>query len=259
METTARNLLIALNETQNGDWNAITKNLSKHVFPEGELIEQIVSNLSDNTLTILDDEYPENLKQTYHMPIVLYYRGDINLLGSKNYKRLSVVCSRDCELQLVDKAINDISELPDDVVLITTSKQIIANSIVGTGKKKIILIKSCGLNQSLPNHISKYEKAIIDNGGLIITRYPADVPAESIYFIESQFIAAGLSDASLVVKLTPKGSGIALIQQLLMWGRDIMVYPTLPKWDNSMNNTLISEGAILVEDAEGIKREIYNK
>jgi predicted Rossmann fold nucleotide-binding protein DprA/Smf involved in DNA uptake len=41
-------------------------------------------------------------------------------------------------------------------------------------------------------------------------------------------------------------------------GREIMVYPTFPKWDGAINNTLISEGAILVEDADDIKREIYN-
>ena len=158
----------------------------------------------------------------------------------------------------LDKAINDIAELPDDVVLVTTNKQIIANCVKGVGKKKIILIKSCGLDQKLPNRLSDYEDAIIANGGLVISRYPAEKLPEQYNFIESKFIASGICDAVFVVKLVEKGTDMVLIGQHLAMGREIMVYPTFPKWDNAINNTLISEGGILVEDADDIKREIYN-
>ena len=258
MVNNVRELLLTLNEIHQGDWNLVTDQIAAHVFPEKELVEKTVLKVTDTYVTILDESYPEILKQSYHMPIVVYYRGDINLLGSKDYKRLSVICSRECDLKLLDKAINDIAELPDDVVLVTTNKQIIANCVKGVGKKKIILIKSCGLDQKLPNRLSDYEDAIIANGGLVISRYPAEKLPEQYNFIESKFIASGICDAVFVVKLVEKGTDMVLIGQHLAMGREIMVYPTFPKWDNAINNTLISEGGILVEDADDIKREIYN-
>jgi DNA processing protein len=258
MVNSVRELLLALNEIHQGDWKLVIDQIEAHAFPEKELVEKAVSKVTDNYITILDESYPEILKQSYHMPLVVYYRGDINLLGSKDYKRLSVICSRECDLKLLDKAINDIAVLPDDVVLVTTNEQIIANCVRGAGKKKIILIKSCGLDQKLPNHLSYYENAIVANGGLIISRYPAEKLPEQYNFIESKFITSGICDAVLVVKVAEKGSDVILISQHLAMGREIMVYPTFPKWDGAINNTLISEGAILVEDADDIKREIYN-
>ena len=51
-------------------------------------------NLSYNSIiTILDDNYPLKLKQLYHLPLVLFYQGELTLL-----KRpfLAIVGTRQC-------------------------------------------------------------------------------------------------------------------------------------------------------------------
>lgn len=250
----ARDFIIALNEKYGGDWNKIYADIANaNRTVDSSEAEATVARIKDKSIILMDDDYPSRLKQIPHPPFVLYYRGNLDLLTSKNYIRLGVVCSRTCSDILLSKGAEDLRALPDNVVLVVSNRDIIANCLFGEKKKKIILIKICGLDQKMPYRVSDYEEEILKQGGLIITKYPANVYAEATHFIEKNLIMGGICDNILVVDIKAGNSANAVIMSALNLGSDIMVYPTLPEWENTTNNSLIAQGALLVENNEDIK------
>ena len=69
-----------------GEWNPIYEDVSNHVeIDEKEALKEI-SKVNSSYITILDEEYPESLRDAYKPPFVLFYYGDISLLSDKNNK-----------------------------------------------------------------------------------------------------------------------------------------------------------------------------
>ena len=67
-------LLLKLGQTQKNDlWNALQSK---------QLSQKIQQNLKvSHFLTILDKRYPSQLQEIYSPPVVLFYQGDLELLG----------------------------------------------------------------------------------------------------------------------------------------------------------------------------------
>ena len=75
MENTARNLLIYLDKKNNGDWLKTYADIRDKVLPE----QDFTLDLGDTkVVTIIDDDYPEELKKALQPPFVIYYKGNLN-------------------------------------------------------------------------------------------------------------------------------------------------------------------------------------
>ena len=64
----ARDVLIAIWKKNNGVWEDIYKDLVNKVYPEDEEIE---TEDNGKYITLLDEDYPEDLKHQYKPPFVL--------------------------------------------------------------------------------------------------------------------------------------------------------------------------------------------
>ncbi len=247
----ASEIIIGLNNHFDGDWAKVYEAISKRESCE---IEESWFKLSKSpTISLLDLEYPNSLKQVYQPPFALYYKGDIKLLSSKSYVKLAITARRGTHENLLFRVQSDIRALPQNVIIVTSDERIVEYALAGSKPHKVILVKACGMNKKVPNINVWTEMKIIQNGGLIITHLPDDVPATPANFYIKNKIMSGIADGLLVVDALPQGSGIMLVTLCLANGKDVMAYPTFPQYNNSINNTLISEGAYLVEKAEDIK------
>ena len=72
----ARNILIALSLKHNGDWDKIYEDIQNKTLVEDTYTQQ-AENIK-NVITILDEEYPQQLKNSFKPPFVLFYKGNIN-------------------------------------------------------------------------------------------------------------------------------------------------------------------------------------
>lgn len=244
-------ILIGLNNHFNGDWAKVYSAISKRDPCE---IEESWLKLSKSpTISLLDLGYPNSLKQVYEPPFVLYYKGDTKLLSSKSYVKLAVTARRETHENLLFRVQSDIRALPQNVIIVTSDKRIAEYALAGSKPHKVILVKACGMNKEVPMIDVWAEMKVIQNGGLVITHLPDDVPAAPTDFCAKDKIISGIADGLLVVDASPQGSGMMLVTLCLASGKDVMAYPTFPQYNNSINNTLISEGAYLVEKAEDIK------
>lgn len=70
----AREMLLCIAIKCKGDWNKIYKTLqdkSYDTYDNDELIN-IIEYYDGEYITIIDDDYPQILKQSYHPPFVLF-------------------------------------------------------------------------------------------------------------------------------------------------------------------------------------------
>lgn len=81
-----RDIMIYLATKYNGDWNRIYQAIKEkeHVNEMDVLstVKEVEANV--DCLTIIDENYPDEFKQIYKPPFVIFYKGKINLIYS-NY------------------------------------------------------------------------------------------------------------------------------------------------------------------------------
>ena len=79
-----RNLLLYLSIKYEGDWDKIYCAIKAKEKISKEEVEEVVSTNKTPFITIIDDDYPNALKNIYKPPFVLFYYGDLSLLNNSN-------------------------------------------------------------------------------------------------------------------------------------------------------------------------------
>ena len=250
---TTKQIIVALANKYEGDWAVIYKVISKREDLD-TLSDWCDKSKDTDQITLLDPEYPKTLKGGYQPPFVLFYKGDISLLADSNTK-LCVSAGREIDPLLLNKALEDISQLPKDIVIVTQVSDII-HTAIKTGHKVIVTLP-CGYNMYWSVCNAETRKLVLQNGGLVITTYPDyHAPDPTSMIIKTQ-LQSGLSNAILIVDAKPKSSTNTVVTFALQQpgNTSIMAYPTLPG-ENKINNSLIKQGATLVENVEDILLEL---
>lgn len=218
------------------------------------LVEEMINSavkFADGVITLYDDDYPENLKNTPVPPLVLYYRGNADLL--KGDKRVAIVGSRKTLSLYYAEAERVSKELAEAGATIVTG---IADggddaAIKGALKSgKIISVFAGGLNCGY----GQYKAALVNEiaeKGLILTEYPADRPTRDFTYPVRNRIIAGLSRAAIIVSGTAKSGARYTAAYALDYGREVLALPYgLGVKSGELCNALIKQGATVIENAE---------
>lgn len=256
-----RELLIALSLAHNGDWMKIFDVINNHgEVPEisTEEIEIRLKRAKVKAITMLDPEYPENLKRVIRPPLVLYYRGDISLLRQEN-KCLSVIGTRDPSINASENLDTVVPDNKDLIIVsgLARGTDTLAHELALSRGQKTIAVLPSGINNIYPTSNIDLANRIVKGGGLLITEYPDNCPPEKQNFPFRDRIIAGLGVAVLVSELNSQSGTMITVNYALEFGKDVLV---LPKDVSSQfyNNKLIRNGAILVASKQDVLDEIEN-
>ncbi|TLG72563.1 DNA-processing protein DprA [Culicoidibacter larvae] len=205
-------------------------------------------------LTILDDNYPVALKEIYDPPLVLYYKGDINLL--EHQRKIAVVGSRTPQNISLRSARNTIRQL--------NKHNFLAVSGLANGIDRNIHIEA--LAQHLPtiavlgagfDHIYPLTNTTIFKNicqhGLAISEYPPYIKAQKWQFVARNRIIAGLVSGVIVIEAKEKSGTMLTARFALAENRELYVvggHSLDPSYRGS--NKLIQEGAKLFIDIDDI-------
>ena len=233
-----REKIIALSIKYDGEYFKILK-----AIKQGEEIEEI--NV-DNCITIVDDIYPNCLKELKYPPFVLYYKGDINLISSNNM--ISVVGSRmPCDYA-INATISLVNNNQDKIVVSGLAKGI--DSVAHKTAYKTIGVLGCGIEYIYPYENKELFKRI-EKEGLIISEYPFKVKPYSYHFPFRNRIIAALSNVVYVMQSSEKSGTVTTINEALELQKEIRVLPfSIYEQDGSYNNHLINDGALLIENSD---------
>ena len=210
-------------------------------------ISKILKYLEDNfigAITILSENYPENLKHISPVPFVLYYKGDLSL--TKNENILGIVGTRkptrygrwaaeEFSSSLAKNGIITISGLAYGI------DSEVARNTISVGGKTIAVLGG-GINEIYPSSNEGLARSIVRNGGLILSEYFPSFKPTKYTFPERNRIISGLSRGLLVIE-AGLGSGSLITANLAIeQGKDLFVVPgNIDSKESMGSNKLIAE------------------
>lgn len=218
---------------------------------ELEEIERQLNNKELNAITIIDEDYPEELKQINKPPFVLFYKGNKKLLLENK-----LLLTGDFSNPYIESFLNDsIDEIYKKHILISNLSKGLDENIINyiiEQKKKIILISSNGLEN--PYFAKDIENLpFIKDNFLLISEYPNNVNINKRRLIERNRISIGLSKALIIASSNKESRILSLVSFALDQGKEIFCYPGIQTKEDG-NNILIQDGATMITS---IKDKIY--
>lgn len=215
-----------------------------------EKYEKIIDRIRKqcSVISFFDDLYPKKLRQIYQPPLILFARGNTNLL-----KRpiATIVGAR--------QATNYSQVVIDELMPNLIKKYVIASglargvdgmaheSALHHGGKTVAVVGN-GINHFYPAQNKFLQQEIVEKG-LLISEYLPDTPPKPFRFPERNRILAGLSDIVIVTEAREKSGSLITANMALHENRDVYAVPGPITCDLSKGpNRLIEVGAIPIVD-----------
>lgn len=205
-------------------------------------------------ITIFDKKYPINLKNIYDYPVVLYAKGNIDILnnlsiaivGSRSISEYGKKISQMLGYSLSKNNINIISGL---------AKGVDTNAHIGALKANgcAVAVIGCGIDIIYPIENEKLFNNIIEKGGVVITEYAVGTKPDRMNFPARNRIISGLSDGVVIVEAAKKSGALITVDFALEQGKNVYAIPGNITSPNSLGtNELIKQGAKLVTNVNDI-------
>ena len=195
-------------------------------------------------LTLLDDDYPVNLRQIDVPPPLLYVRGQLQptdswAIGVVGTRRASVY-GREVALTLSrDLASNGITVVSGLAMGVDT---VAHKAALDSGGRTIAVLGS-GVDQIYPPENRGLAQVISDHGA-IVSEYPLGTRTDASNFPPRNRIISGLSKGVVIVEAGARSGALITARFAAEQGRDVFAVPGSILHPGSTGcNTLIQQGA----------------
>jgi DNA processing protein len=229
--------------------------------PDWQRISHIIDasqQCSSAIIPITDARYPEQLKQIYDPPLVLFVQGNIGLL---NQQQVAMVGSRNASINGRENAFEFAQQLTKAGLVVTSGLALGIDGAAHKGtlslKGKTIAVVATGLDQVYPARHRLLAKNILDNDGTIISEFLPGTSPKPGYFPKRNRIISGLSVGVLVVEATIKSGSLVTARYAIEQNREVFALPsTINNPQAKGCHWLIKQGAKLVDNIADIVDEI---
>lgn len=242
-----REILLYFSVKYEGNWEKIKDALARKEIVSEEEGKQVVNQIKCNTLTFIDSDYPNCIKQAYRPPFVLYYEGNIDLLNSR--KKLGVIGSRNNSNygeEVTDKIISDLASKNKNITIVSGMARgidSIAERCAMKNNMNVISILGCGLDICYPSSSKDIYEYSQTKKGLLLSEFPLGIKPIGSNFPMRNRILSAIIDTLLIVEAKRK-SGTSITAHLsLEDNKDILCIPRNIDSPYKLTNFLIREGA----------------
>ena len=203
-----------------------------------------------------DDTYPANLRELEGMPLVLYWMGDLSILGNQRIPAVAVVGSRQPTVYGICVTKEITKELAERNICIISGLargiDTIAHETALASGGKTVAVVAGGLDQVYPAENKKlFER--IKNTGLVLSEMPLGQKAIRQYFPARNRILSGLADLVAIMEAGEFSGTLHTASFAAAQGRDVFVVPgTIYAQQSRGNLKLIQDGADLLLSAQDI-------
>lgn len=219
----------------------------------GEVFDRL-NKLGIHLVSLMEEDYPKNLKEIYNPPFVLYVRGK---LTKEDELSIAVIGSRRAT-DYGKRATYDISEgVAKAGVTIISGLALGLDAIAHEAALKVngrtIAVLANGLDQIRPMTNFNLGKRILESGGAIISEQPVGMPSYKQNFPARNRIISGLSCGVLVTEAGEKSGTLHTANFAIEQNRQVYAVPGPIYNPNSAGpNMLIKMGAKPVSTAVDI-------
>lgn len=211
---------------------------------------------------VLSPSYPADLKTIYAPPIVLFYKGNLDVL--EQYIWLGVVGSRDFTpygKKAVQQLLETLFEKSNQKVGVISglAKGIDTEAHVLSIKnhQQTVGVIGTGLDLYYPKANQQIQD-LMSRDYLVLSEYPMGSQPLKYHFPERNRIIAGISRGVLVIESKKRSGSLITAYNALDEGRDVFAVPGSIFEETQMgNHRLIQLGALLTQNGEDILREWF--
>lgn len=202
-------------------------------------------------VTYLDEDYPKRLKTIVDKPTVLYYKGNIECLNTKD--TVAIIGTREPTEYGVKIARNLGSSFGKRDYVVVSGLALGCDMYGHEGcldeNGKTVAVLPCGLDTVYPAKNKPLAEKILDKDGCLISEYPIKTKVFKNFFIERDRLQSGLSDGVFVIETGEKGGTLHTVGYALEYKRVIACYNHPAKYLTEPktfgNQKLIREGKAL--------------
>lgn len=204
-----------------------------------------------------DSGYPEQLRNIYDPPPVLYLRGDksalqnvpVALVGSRRATPYGLHVAENLARELAAAGVGVVSGMARGID--TAAHR---GALKGGGNTVAVL--GCGVDVVYPRENARLLKEIAA-AGAVISEFPPGFQPEPWHFPVRNRVISGLSRVVVVVEAAAKSGALITAGVALEQGRDVMVVPgQITSRLSRGSNSLLKQGAAPVLGAGDILEEL---
>jgi len=207
-------------------------------------------------VTWQDESYPESLRHIHHPPLFFFAKGDllpedalaIAVVGSRASSPYGLRMTAQIAEGLARFGVTVVSGLARGV-----DGEAHAGALRAGGRTLAVL--GCGIDVTYPSEHHRLQMQIARNGA-VISEFPMGTPPDAENFPARNRIISGLALGTLVVEAAEKSGSLITAQRALEQGREVFAVPGPVGARNRGTHRLLRQGAILIESADDIIREI---
>lgn len=226
-----------------------------------------MEEINIRVVTFFDEDYPQQLKNLYDAPIVIYAIGNYKILNDQN--KIAVIGARMASnyginiARQIGKFLskNNIHTISGLALGIDVNSHIgvLTENYINSYSGKAIAVIGNGLDNIYPYNNQELANRIINNGGCIISEYIVGTKPLRNNFPARNRIISALSDKLVVVEAENEKSGTMItVDFSLELGKEIYVVPGNINSKMSVGtNKLIKDGAKIVTEFNDIIDEDY--
>ena len=205
-----------------------------------------------------DALYPKRLKEIYLPPIVLFYKGrlelfnrlSIGIVGARNHTPYSKEALEYLLPDILERKVSIISGLARGV-------DSLAHQLTLDLKGETIAVIGNGINICYPKENQSLYDAI-GKKGLILSEYPLDSPPLKFHFPYRNRIIAGLSHGLCVIEAKLHSGSLITANVALSENRQVFALPgNITSEYSKGTNELITAGAFPIRNANDILDSLH--
>jgi len=231
------------------------------IHPDWQKITLIVCQTleSNSQLISFDDEkYPQLLKQIYDPPLILFVKGNAEIL---NHQQIAIVGSRNASIQGRESANEFSTALALSDVVITSGLALgidaAAHRAAVNVQRATIAVIATGIDKVYPGRHKLLAKDILTSGGAIVSEFLPGTEPRAGHFPKRNRIISGLSSAVLIIEAAIKSGSLITARCALEQNREVFALPGYihnPQIKGC--HWLIKQGAKLVDEVADILDEM---
>src|SRR5580698_2317035 len=209
-------------------------------------------------VALSDPEYPSRLKEIYDPPVILFVKGNVEVLAEPGIAMVGTRHPTPYGTGMAERLSTDLAAR-GLVIISGLARGIDTASHRGAiaAKGRTVAVLGTGIDIMYPKENTRLTEQIIALGGALITEFPVGTPPTPQNFPIRNRIISGMSVGVLVVEAA-EYSGTRITSRLaLEQNRDVYAVPGNVTNKNSWGpNTLIKQGAKLVATWEDVWEEL---
>jgi DNA processing protein len=186
---------------------------------------KFIENHQIKCLYFQDEDYPEKLKHCIDAPVVLFYKGTVEI----NNKRVISIVGRRKNTEYGRKVTEDLIEKlqeyrPLIVSGLAVGIDIIAHKSALSNGLNTLGVLAHGLDRIYPPNHRNTAKEMVEQGGLLTEFISGTIPDKQNFPMRNR-IVAGIADATIVIETDIKGGSMITANLANGYNREVMAYP----------------------------------